>query len=63
VNDRDRILAQRPWWLGNSRWPVAGVIALIAAVVSALGGKWLEAALLFGAALALAVVTLRTMRR
>jgi hypothetical protein len=52
----------RAWWLGDSRWPVAGVIALIGAAVSAVGGAWVEAALFFAAALALAVVTLRTAR-
>ncbi len=51
------------WWLGDSRWPVAGVIALVGAGISAIAGVWLEAALFFGAALALAVVTLRTTRR
>ena len=55
--------SQRAWWLGDSRWPVAGVIALIAAAVSLLDGLWIEAALFFGAAVALAVVTLRTARR
>jgi hypothetical protein len=54
---------ERAWWLGDSRWPVAGVIALVAAGVSVLDGLWVEAALFFGAALALAVVTLRTARR
>jgi hypothetical protein len=54
---------ERAWWLGDSRWPVAGVIALVAAGVSVLDGLWIEAALFFGAALALAVVTLRTARR
>jgi hypothetical protein len=54
---------ERAWWLGDSRWPVAGVIALVGAGISAIGGMWLEAALFLGAALALAVVTLRTTRR
>jgi hypothetical protein len=53
----------RAWWLGDSRWPVAGVIALVGAAISAVGGMWLEATLFFGAALALAVVTVRTARR
>ena len=54
---------ERAWWVGDSRWPVAGVIALVGAGVSAIAGVWLEAALFFAAALALAVVTLRTARR
>jgi hypothetical protein len=53
---------ERGWWLGDSRWPVAGAIALIGAAISAFGGAWVEAALFFAAALALAVVTLRTAR-
>jgi hypothetical protein len=54
---------ERGWWLGDGRWPVAGAIALVAAGISAVGGRWLEAVLFFAAALALAVVTLRTARR
>jgi hypothetical protein len=54
---------EQPWWVGDRRWPVAGVIAVIAAAVSALDGLWLEAALFFGAALALGIVTMRTARR
>ena len=54
---------ERARWLGDSRWPVAGVIALVGAAISAVGGMWLEAALFFAAALVLAVVTLRTARR
>jgi len=54
---------ERAWWLGDSRWPVAGAIALIAAAISAIGGAWVEAGLFLAAALALAVVTLRTARR
>lgn len=53
----------RAWWLGDNRWPVAGVIALVGAAISAVGGMWLEAALFFAAALVLAVVSLRTARR
>jgi hypothetical protein len=55
--------AEQPWWVGDSRWPVAAVIAVIAAAVSAFDGLWIETALFFAAALALAVVTLRTARR
>ncbi len=55
--------AERAWWLGDSRWPVAGVIALIGAAISAIGGAWVEAAVFFAAALALAIVTLLTVRR
>jgi hypothetical protein len=42
---------------------VAAVIAVIATTVSALDGLWLEAGLFFGAALALAIVSVRTARR
>jgi mannose/fructose/N-acetylgalactosamine-specific phosphotransferase system component IIC len=42
---------------------VAGGIALVAAVIAVFEGKWPEAALFLAAALALAVVTLRTVRR
>jgi hypothetical protein len=62
VSEPERTV-QQPWWLGDSRWPVAGVIAVIAAAVSAFDGLWIEAALFFAAALALAVVTFRTARR
>jgi hypothetical protein len=54
---------ERAWWLGDSRWPVAGAIALVGAAISAIGGMWLEAAVFFAAAVALAVLTLRTARR
>jgi uncharacterized membrane protein YfcA len=54
------VSSQRGWWLGNDRWPVAGVVAVVGAVLSAWGGLWLEAALFFAAALILAVVTVRT---
>jgi hypothetical protein len=39
------------------------VIALIAAAVSLLDGLWVEAALFFAAALALAIISVRTARR
>jgi hypothetical protein len=58
-----RRTAAQPWWLGESRWPVATVIAVLATAVSALDGLWIEAALFFVAALALGVVTFRTARR
>jgi hypothetical protein len=54
---------ERAWWLGDSRWPIAGAIALVAAGISAIGGRWIEAALFLAAALALGLVTLRTARR
>ena len=54
---------ERAWWLGDSRWAVAAAIALIGAAISAIGAAWVEAVLFFAAALALAVVTLRTVRR
>jgi hypothetical protein len=56
-------VSDRPWWLDDRRWTVAGVIALIAAAVSAAGGQWPEAALFLAAALALGLVSLRTARR
>ena len=62
MSEPERTAEQR-WWLGESRWPVAAVIAVIAAAVSALDGLWIEAALFFGAALALGIVTARTARR
>lgn len=54
---------ERAWWLGDSRRPVAGAIALVGAAISAIAGVWVEAALFFAAALALAVVTATTARR
>jgi hypothetical protein len=56
-------VTERPWWLDDRRWAVAGVIALIASGVSAVGGRWAEAALFLVAALALAAASFRTMRR
>jgi hypothetical protein len=56
-------VSERRWWLDDRRWAVAGVIALVAAGVSALGGQWAEAALFLAAALALGVVSFRTARR
>jgi hypothetical protein len=53
------ILGSRASRLGNSRWLVAGVLAMTGAVVSALGGLWLQALLFFGAAVAIAVLTVR----
>jgi len=54
---------ERAWSLGGSRWSVLSVLALVGAAVSVIGGMWLEAALFFAAAVALAVVALRTARR
>jgi hypothetical protein len=54
---------ERRWWLDDRRWPVAGVIALVASAIAAVGGQWPEAAFFFAAAVALAVVTLKTARR
>ena len=56
-------MSERRWWLDDRRWAVAGVIALVAAAVSAVDGQWLEAALFLAAALALGVISLRTARR
>ena len=55
--------SERAWTLGGSRWSVLGVLALIGAAVSVIGGMWLEAALFFAAAAGLAVVARRTARR
>jgi hypothetical protein len=64
MSDWQRLaLGPRGRWLGKDRWPVAGVIAMIAAAVSAWGGMWLEALLFFAAAAVLAVVTVRTRAR
>ena len=56
-------MSERPWWLDDRRWAVAGVIALVAAGVSALGGQWAEAVLFLGAGLVLGVVSFRMVRR
>jgi len=56
-------VSERRWWLDDRRWAVAGAIALVAAGVSAFGGKWAEALLFLAAALALGIVSFRTVRR
>jgi hypothetical protein len=61
VSEPERTAGQ-PWWLGDSRWPVAAVIAVIATAVSALDRLWIEAAVFLAAALVLAIVTLRARR-
>jgi apolipoprotein N-acyltransferase len=53
----------RAWTFDGSRWSVLAVLALVGAVVSGIGGTWLEAALFVAAAVVLAVVALRTGRR
>jgi hypothetical protein len=53
-------LGPRGRWLGKDRWPVAGAIAMIGAVVAASGGAWLEAALFFAAAVVLALMTVKS---
>ena len=63
MSDPEQRSVHEPWWLGDSRWAVAAVIAVIAAVVSALDTRWIEAALFFAAALVLAIVMLRATRR
>jgi membrane protein implicated in regulation of membrane protease activity len=64
MSDWERFtLGPRGRSLGSSRWPIAGVIAMIAAAVSAWGGMWLEAALFLAAAIVLALVTVRTRDR
>ena len=54
---------ERRWWLSNDRWGVAAVIALVGAAVAAFGRAWAEAAVFFLAAVALAIVTLRSRAR
>ena len=46
------------WWLTSDRWFVAGVIALLAAVVALIGRAWPEAALFFAATIVLLAVGL-----
>ena len=48
--------------LGNSRWPIATVLATTAGIFAAVGGLWAQAALFFGAAVVLGAVTLRSYR-
>ena len=48
--------------LGNSRWPITTVLATTAGIFAAVAGLWMQAALFFGAALVLAVVTIRSYR-
>jgi hypothetical protein len=54
---------ERRWWLTNDRWGVAAVIALVGAAVAAAGRAWAEAAVFFIAAVALAIVTVRSRAR
>ena len=54
---------ERVWSFGGSRWSVLTVVALAGALVSVIGGMWVEAALFFVAAVVLAVVALRAARR
>ena len=55
--------SERTWAFGGSRWSVLTVLALGGALVSAIGGTWVEAALFFVAAVVLAAVALRAGRR
>jgi hypothetical protein len=54
---------ERAWTLGGSRWSVLAVLALAGALVSLIGGMWLEAAVFFVATIVLAGVALRAGRR
>ena len=54
--------SERSWPLGGSRWSVLTVLGLGGALVSLIGGMWLEAALFFIAALVLGTVALRAGR-
>ena len=49
--------------LGRSRWPVTTVLATTAGIFAAVGKLWMQAALFFGAAVVLAVVTIRSYRK
>ncbi len=53
----------RPWWLTSDRWFVAGVIALVAAVIALIGRAWPEAALFFAATIVLLAVGLSARNR
>ena len=49
--------------LGKSRWPITTVLATTAGIFAAVAQLWAQAALFFGAALVLAVVTIRSYRK
>ena len=49
--------------LGKSRWPITTVLATTAGIFAAVAQLWAQAALFFGAALVLAVVTVRSYRK
>jgi hypothetical protein len=49
--------------LGRSRWPLTAVIAVCGGIFAAGGGLWKQAALFFGAAAVLVVVTVWSYRR
>jgi hypothetical protein len=53
----------RPWWLTSDRWFVAGVIALVAAVIALIGSAWPEAGLFFAAFIILLAVGLSARNR
>ena len=48
--------------LGNSRWPITTVLATTAGIFAAVAQLWAQAALFFGAAVVLAIVTIRSYR-
>jgi hypothetical protein len=49
--------------LGKSRWPITTVLATTAGIFAAVAQLWAQAALFFGAALVLAVATIRSYRK
>ncbi len=49
--------------LGKSRWPLTTVIATAAAIYSATGGLWTQAALFIGAAVVLGAMTIWSYRK
>lgn len=46
--------------LGPLRWPITTVLATTAGIFAAVASLWAQAALFFGAALVLGVVTIRS---
>ena len=59
-----RIVAGPPGkHLGRSRWPITTVLATTAGIFAAVDALWAQAALFFGAAVVLAVVTIRSYRK
>ena len=49
--------------LGRARWPLTALIATVAGMSAAIGNLWTQAALFFGAAVALAAMTIWSYRK